>query len=71
MRETPREAARCVVFWRAERVSSRVWRVWDWETPRVRRRDMVGLWWGRGKGIEAAVTGEVLEERLSHTRWED
>lgn len=39
----PREAACWVVFCSAERVSDRVERVWDWETPRVRRRDMAGV----------------------------
>jgi hypothetical protein len=42
-------------------------RVWDWETPRVRRRDMAGfggVGWGRGHGeaIVAVVMGEFVDE---------
>lgn len=56
----PSEAACWVVFWMAERVSARVCRVCDCETPRVKRRDIVWVmvWVG---GSLVSKTGNEVE----------
>ena len=56
----PRDAAWRVVVSRAERVSWRVERVCDWETPRVSLRDMterrvLGIYWRSGRVMGCIV----------------
>ena len=61
----PRDAARQVVDSRAARVEGRSCRVWDWETPRVRRAgggagmvQWFESWERQGRGSESCAGAE-------------